>query len=321
MEEVFSLFVSAARRSSDAVLVALDVATRAAEPAVDAVLFFTSNGSELSCRFACGARTEHFRELRIACESIALPARAALIAAPVALERGERRVIPSDRAALAVPMVSERRVCGVWYAATSAARRLAKPEGIARVVRVATEPYLLALEREADRNEATFDALTGVLTPRAFRRMLYELVADAGGAVISLWFVDTDRFKSINDEYGHAAGDVVLQRMASLLRAHAVPECDAIGRKGGDEFCMLVRGSQKVQAIERARRFCDAVRVADFGLPVHLTASVGVAAFPFDAHDAAALLEAADAAMYLAKRSGRDRVAYAVEGAGFALYE
>lgn len=321
MEELFSALVAAARRSSEAVLTTLEVATRAAEPAIDAVLFFGSNGSELSCRFARGARTEHFRELRIAGDSKALPARAALIGIPVTLERGVRRVIPSDRAAVAAPMISDRRIRGVWYAGTSVMKRLTNVEGIARLVSIATEPYLLALEREADRNEAIFDALTGVLTPRAFRRLLHELVASAREPVISLWFIDTDRFKSINDEYGHAAGDVVLQRMASLLRAHAVPERDAVGRKGGDEFCMLVRGPQKLRAIERARRFCDSVRAADFGLPVRLTASVGVAAFPFDARDAAALLEAADAAMYHAKRSGRDRVAYAVEGAGFALYE
>ena len=321
MDEIFSLLVAAARRSSDAVLCALEVTTRAAEPSIDAMLFFADDGEALCCRFARGARTEHFHALRLARGSQMLPARAALLALPVVLERGARGLIPSDRAAIAVPMLSQRRVHGVWYAATSSARRLSRSESIARLASVASEPYLLALEREADHREAIFDALTGVLTPRAFRRLLHELVASASEPVLSLWFVDTDRFKSINDEHGHAAGDLVLQRMAALLRAHAVPDRDAVGRKGGDEFCVLLRGPQKMRAIQRARRFCDAVRVTDFGVPLRLTASVGVAAFPFDADTAPTLLEAADAAMYHAKRSGRDRVAYAVEGTGFALYE
>ncbi len=320
MEELFRALVAAARRSSDDVLGVLDRAARAAEAAIDAVLFFEIDGEGLLCRYASGTRADHFRAFRLRPADPALPARAALLAQPRRLSREVAGVMPGDRCALAVPLISGRRVVGVWYGASGGPARWGNGEGVARVVDCACEPYLLALEREADRNDATFDSVTGVLTPRAFRATLHDLIAKSD-AVLSLWFVDTDRFKSINDGHGHAAGDVVLQRMAALLRAHAVPDVDIVGRKGGDEFCMLLRGRRKMHAIERARSFCAAVRVHDFGVPTRITTSVGVAAYPFDARDAPSLLEAADAAMYHAKRSGRDRIAYAVEGSGFALYE
>jgi diguanylate cyclase (GGDEF)-like protein len=114
---------------------------------------------------------------------------------------------------------------------------------------------------------------------------------------------------------------VVLQRMASLLREHMLEGLDVPARNGGDEFCAMLRNVQKTAAIERAQRFCDAVRECDFGIGAEaITASVGVAAFPYDATDAGELLEAADAAMYHSKRSGRDRVSFAVEREAFAVY-
>ena len=138
--------------------------------------------------------------------------------------------------------------------------------------------------------------------------------------MLTLWFVDTDHFKQVNDTYGHAAGDAVLQGMGQLLRAHTVADVDALARNGGDEFCAIVHDAQKTFAIERAQEFCDSVRAMDFGIPLRITASVGVASFPYDAADANELLEVADAAMYHSKRNGRDRVSFAVNGAQFSVY-
>ncbi|HET9095112.1 MAG TPA: GGDEF domain-containing protein, partial [Candidatus Baltobacteraceae bacterium] len=130
----------------------------------------------------------------------------------------------------------------------------------------------------------------------------------------------TDHFKRVNDTFGHGAGDIVLQRMANLLREHTVPEVDLPARNGGDEFCAIVRNVHKVSAIERAHRFCAAVRECSFGIEVPVTASIGVAAYPYDASDAGALLEVADGAMYHSKRSGRDRVSFPVDGTSFAVF-
>src|SRR5262249_7162674 len=120
--------------------------------------------------------------------------------------------------------------------------------------------------------------------------------------------------------YGHAAGDVVLQTMARLLRLHTVADVDAAARNGGDEFCAIIHDTQKTLAIERAQEFCNAVRMTDFGIPLQVTASIGVASFPYDAADANELLEVADAAMYNSKRTGRNRVSFAVNGTQFSIY-
>ncbi|MHB8148234.1 MAG: GGDEF domain-containing protein, partial [Vulcanimicrobiaceae bacterium] len=183
--------------------------------------------------------------------------------------------------------------------------------------------YVLACEREADRADATYDSLTGLLTPRAFRNRLHVELSDTPtrpGMTASLWFIDTDHFKHVNDGFGHAAGDVVLQGMADVLRAHTIVDLDIAGRNGGDEFCALIRESQKTVAIERAHALCIAIREREFGIPVKITASIGVATFPRDARTSNDLLELADAAMYHSKRQGRDRVSFALDGETFTVY-
>ncbi len=166
--------------------------------------------------------------------------------------------------------------------------------------------------------QATNDGLTGLMVPRAFRRLLAKEISRAQqsrGPCIALWFVDADSFKRINDRYGHQMGDAVLVALSLLLRAHLRCELDIAARHGGDEFCAMLRGTSKSSAIGRAQQFCDAVRAHDFGFPTHVTVSIGVATFPEDAASASALLEAADAAMYRSKRSGGDRVSFAAEAA------
>jgi diguanylate cyclase (GGDEF)-like protein len=322
--EAVRVLTAASRESTCAVLVALDRTLRVLEPSLDAVLVFVPSGDELACIFASGRRSEHFRGARVRRENTAsMPAQAALCRHRVELASGVCPVIPTDRAALAIPMLCGDGLAAVVYAA-STQPRIGNPDALVRAVAQAASPYTLAAEREADRASATYDALTGLYTPRAFRQQLQEDLALAqlsGHAALSLWFIDTDRFKRVNDTFGHAAGDAVLQRMAALLRDHTVAGVDLPARNGGDEFCAIVRNVHKVAAIERAQQFCDAVRACDFGVDVPVSASIGVASYPYDACGANELLEVADAAMYHSKRSGRDRVSFAVNGAGFATYK
>ena len=117
--------------------------------------------------------------------------------------------------------------------------------------------------------------------------------------------LDLDHFKSINDVYGHAEGDKVLKEVAARLRA-SVRGGDTVARLGGEEFALIlpgVDGDGAAEAAERARAAIADVEVAGAAL----TCSAGVAAFPEDAQEAARLLELADGALYLAKRSGRDQ--------------
>jgi diguanylate cyclase (GGDEF)-like protein len=314
---------AASRESTQAVLMALDSTLRVLEPALDAILIFAPSGEDLDCIHASGARCEHFRTLRMRRDHPSLlPARAAMCGHRVELAGEARGIIPTDRAAIAIPMMGSDGLHAVVYAASRNAR-IDHPDLLVRTVAQAASPYALAAERETDRINATFDGLTGLHTPRAFRERLQEQLALARIdrlASLSLWFIDTDHFKRVNDNFGHAAGDIVLQRMASLLREHTVRSVDLPARNGGDEFCAIVANVHKVAAIERAQRFCDAVRACDFGVNVPISASIGVASYPYDASEANELLEVADAAMYHSKRAGRDRVSFAVNGCGFAVY-
>lgn len=314
--------MAASRDSAQALLQALAAALTALEPAIDAVLIFHPDGDELRCSFSAGGRAEYFHGLRLRLEGDSLPSAAAARGHHVALGGGVRPLIPTDRAAVAVPVYAGSSLLAVVYAAASRRSEIAYGR-LARAVGCAGVPYAIAREREADRASATYDGLTGLYTARAFRSALQDELRTAAlgrPTTLALWFVDTDGFKGVNDAFGHAAGDAVLQRLASLLREHVSPVNDLAARNGGDEFCAVLRGAHKTGAIARAQEFCDAVRACDFGIGVAITASIGVAAFPYDATAANELLEIADAAMYHSKRSGRDRVAFPDGRGGFTVH-
>jgi diguanylate cyclase (GGDEF)-like protein len=317
------VLTAASRESTGAVLAALDRTLRVLDASIDVVLIFAPQGEELACVYAGGARADHFGSLRIRRDNASsLAALAAICGHRVELAGEAKPIIPTDRAALAAPMIGSDGLAAVVYAA-SMQERIANADLIVRAVAQAASPYALAAEREADRRSATYDGLTGLYTPRAFRAKLQEelsLARVSRHASLALWFIDTDNFKQVNDTFGHSTGDVVLQRMAGVLREHAVSGVDLSARNGGDEFCAIIRNAHKVAAIERAARLCRAVRDCDFGIDVPITASIGVAAYPYDAADASELLEIADAAMYHSKRSGRDRVSFAVDGRSFAVF-
>jgi diguanylate cyclase (GGDEF)-like protein len=313
----------AARHSSAAVLAELDDRLRKLDPRFDAVLAFMAGGAELVCAYSSGSRSEHFRHLRVRRDDTkAMVARAASSRCRVEFS-GEGSILPSDRYALAVPLCAGD-VWAIVYASSSTSIETLD-DAFVEVVEAAAVPYATAIERESDRLDATHDGLTGLLTPRAFRRELHEelarIKATASEAIISLWFVDTDRFKEINDRYGHPTGDTVLQTMARLLKAYLIPGSDLAARNGGDEFCALIRHASKSSAVERALRFLEAIRRHEFAVVTAVTASIGVATFPHDATSSNELLELADAAMYHSKRNGRNRVSFADSPGRFASVE
>ncbi len=119
--------------------------------------------------------------------------------------------------------------------------------------------------------------------------------------------VDVDRFKSVNDELGHRAGDVSLRKIASVLRS-AMRDGDMIYRYGGEEFVAIfkgVSGQDALTAAERLRRDVEAAPIAE---TIPLTVSIGVALMPDHGTNISQLIEKADRAMYTAKDMGRNRV-------------
>ena len=323
---------TAARESADAVRAEITRAARIAAPAVDGVLVYEQHDASLRCTAAFGVRFAYFAGSSVALDDpSALAARAIAAGHRMTLDHPDVRPLhPTDVSALAVPLVLDAgRACVL---VTAAQQRL-DTGAVERLVTLADQAapaYLIALDREHDRRSAEYDGLTGLLTPRAFRRRLNALVEHARFvpcARLALLFVDTDRFKHYNDRHGHAAGDALLRELAQVLRAAATSEHDLVARNGGDEFCLVFTETDKATAIERAgelrRRIAslDLARLRALARPpddeLRITASIGVAAFPSDASTANDLLERADAAMYHTKKTGRNGVSYA--GADRAL--
>lgn len=159
---------------------------------------------------------------------------------------------------------------------------------------------------------ATTDGLTGLVNHRRFKELLDEALARATRFArrVSVLMVDADHFKSVNDTYGHAVGDLVLKRIASILKAEA-RRTDVVARYGGEEFVLMLDETDTeggFQVAERIRmRIAAEVIEGDFGR-VRVTASLGLATWPDHAGVRADLMERADQALYEAKHGGRNRV-------------
>jgi diguanylate cyclase (GGDEF)-like protein len=122
--------------------------------------------------------------------------------------------------------------------------------------------------------------------------------------------LDIDHFKAVNDTYGHPAGDSVLKDVAGLVR-RSVRDVDICGRYGGEEFVVLLPQTPLEGALLVAERMREAVRSKAFDLrgeSCQVTVSMGVAVSPVNGTDAIKLIAAADEALYLSKKNGRDRV-------------
>jgi diguanylate cyclase (GGDEF)-like protein len=159
---------------------------------------------------------------------------------------------------------------------------------------------------------AAHDALTGVLNRGTIDAALAGALADyqRDGSPFGVIMVDIDRFKVVNDTYGHAMGDAVLQEFAARTSS-AVRETDAVGRYGGEEFLVVVRNAEPAEVAEIAERIRCAAQDKRFALKdshLDVTASLGVAWTLGGAEDVAAIMKRADAALYRAKASGRNRV-------------
>lgn len=162
---------------------------------------------------------------------------------------------------------------------------------------------------------ANTDALTGALSRRNFLALAEQELARANRYQLPLMvlMLDLDHFKQINDHYGHAVGDAVLQSFVSTVTA-VLRESDLIGRIGGEEFAVLLPNTRTEGGSALAQRIIDSVRanpVVLAGEPVEFTVSVGGGCLSIET-SFAALLNLADAALYQAKRAGRDRLELAV---------
>jgi diguanylate cyclase (GGDEF)-like protein len=165
--------------------------------------------------------------------------------------------------------------------------------------------------RELDRM-ASYDFLTGAANRRLFLQRVDEELARAerSGTPTALLLLDLDHFKTVNDGYGHQAGDMVLTAFVARIR-DIVRLPDLIGRFGGEEFLVLLPNSNLQQAFviaERIRKAMDRSPIAVSNGDLTITVSIGVAEFGQDGEDVASVLRKADQRLYVAKAGGRNQV-------------
>lgn len=227
-------------------------------------------------------------------------------ATPLAEPTGDRR--RGGQAARILPLGPPTGAVGalvVWIEG-SAASSPALDAFLARLAEPAGHRLTLAVEAASLRAQAERDPLTGLANRRAFEGELRRVGRDAGALILC----DLDRFKALNDTLGHAAGDAALVHLARLLERE-VRDGDVVGRVGGEEFAVWLPGAGLDVGFDVAERIRAALARSGFayaGSPWPLTGSFGVAHAPTHARHPDLLPPLADAAMYDAKRSGRDRV-------------
>lgn len=156
------------------------------------------------------------------------------------------------------------------------------------------------------------DSLTGVYVRRYFLERFTEELSRAkqSGFALTFLILDVDNFKSINDTYGHLAGDAALLGIAGILQS-SLRSIDMCARFGGEEFCLMLPETIKEQAFSAAQRLrlkVQEARLKAFNETLACTVSIGIASYPDDADQVNALIDKADKALYKAKAQGRNRV-------------
>lgn len=171
-----------------------------------------------------------------------------------------------------------------------------------------------AIAQEKILHNAHHDLLTGLPNRRLFMDRLEQAVKHAArnSSPLAVIFMDLDGFKEVNDTLGHEAGDQVLKQVAERLTG-CVRKDDTVARLGGDEFTVIVTGATQRKDVELvAQTIIDAIALP-FSLEeksVHISASIGITLFPEHAKSSKAMLEAADHAMYNAKRAGSNQICF-----------
>jgi two-component system cell cycle response regulator len=225
---------------------------------------------------------------------------------------------PKFPVALLVPLYNEDRIGHVLSLYRADEQRpfnesdLDTVKFLADQGRVAIENVIL--HEEAQRLSIT-DGLTGVWNRRYFQMQFRSVLATATRfrRHFSLLMLDLDRFKDVNDTYGHQRGDAILIDFATRLK-EVVREVDTFARYGGEEFVLLLAETDFGGAVVTAEKILHEIRSEPFGGPgeasIDLTVSIGIASFPQHGDSLPSLVAAADQALYRAKEAGRDRVGF-----------
>jgi diguanylate cyclase (GGDEF)-like protein len=224
--------------------------------------------------------------------------------------------------ALEIPMAARGQLYGLLEILAEGPDAAALLSGIEPVANAMADAMSLALSslalREQLRNQALRDSLTGLYNRRFLEEMLERMCLDAERrkAPISAIMLDLDHFKKLNDQHGHAAGDVVLRDVAAAILS-CLRSVDVACRYGGEEMAILLPDCSIEAATGKAEQIRSRISEMTRGGGAAVTASLGVASMPETTGQPADLISAADRALYEAKQQGRDRVV-AARGRGAA---
>lgn len=229
-----------------------------------------------------------------------------------------KNVLP-DAASVCIPMIAQGRIYGLLHIQEKqppADSPAEMADDSFHLAVTAAEQLSLALAnlklKSALKQQSIRDALTGLFNRRYLDESLSKEIARAGrsGTPVGIIMIDIDHFKRFNDTHGHDAGDTVLQSVGKFISGH-VREGDIACRYGGEEFTLIMPGATLESAHARAeelRKGVMSLQITHAGKPLEsITLSLGVATFPQFGETGELVIQAADAALYQAKHSGRNR--------------
>jgi diguanylate cyclase (GGDEF)-like protein/putative nucleotidyltransferase with HDIG domain len=228
-----------------------------------------------------------------------------------------RPVLPGTISAIALPVVYAEQLLGVLYVESSELCEF--PEQEVLLLRTLADLFAGALHNAMTFQKAQEQAITDGLTGVKTHRFLMEALSSEWkrstrtNRVFALVLMDLDRFKFVNDFYGHLEGDVVLQRVGHILEQNC-RSSDVVARYGGDEFVILMPETSVEQASQLASKLRGWVASDPLLRDKNITASFGIAGFPVHGSTPQELIQVADSSMYLSKHQGGNSVSSAEQG-------
>jgi diguanylate cyclase (GGDEF)-like protein len=279
--------------------------------------------NQLNIRVLAGSEAKAYQEKvnnnEIKCRSFkpgeGIAGRVFLTAKPIVVNNIEKDDVFVDsetsyvRSIACIPMVVYNDVIGVINVTNKRYGRHFTDDDV-EMLKAVADQAAVAINKAQLWDMAVTDSLTGLYVRRYFMVKLHEEVhrAERYNNILSIVMADLDRFKNINDTYGHDAGDRVLKDIGRFLQQN-VRDVDMVARYGGEEFVIMIPEAAKDAAYSLSERLRKKFARLKFENLPQITISLGIATYPFDGKEAEDLLRKADAAMYAAKRAGRNQVA------------